>query len=198
MAKNALQSKNLIRFGYADESGEPGIGKNDHDYFVFCIVIVDNLEKANKISAKIQQLRQKLGLPYDYEFHYIDNSKKVRAEFIDLIDKLDFIFISVSIKKTNYRNFASVKNLAKQTLEILNRNGLNLSLEMDKNPSLYREIRTQKKNYSITLHCSEKESRGYDMIQLADYVTALRTRYLKYPTKVSVCDAYSKISKKKW
>lgn len=199
MARDALNSKydTIINYGYADESGEPGVGKNDHDYFVFCIIIINNLAEANKISDKIQKLKDDLKLPSNYEFHYIDNSKKVRAAFMDLIGRLDFRYIDVYIKKNNYRNYASVKNLSSLVLESLEKNSLNLSLEMDKNPSLYKEIRKQKKNYDIVLHCSEKESRGNNMIQLADYVTAIRTHYLKNSTKKDNRNAYLKIIKKR-
>lgn len=34
--------------GYADESGEPGIKKNDNDYFMFCVVLIKNREIAWK------------------------------------------------------------------------------------------------------------------------------------------------------
>ncbi len=82
------------------------------------------------------------------------------------------------------------------TLDILEKLGIDISIEMDKNPLLYKELRQRKQRYSISVRISEKESRGHDLIQLADYVTALQARVLKYPDRSGVKGAYKIISKK--
>ena len=102
--------------GYADESGEPGIKKNDNDYFVFCIVLVKNREKALDISKAIIGFRNKLGLPSDHEFHYSTDSKKTKDEFAKFINALNFQFISVAIKKDRYQKTASFARMAELVL----------------------------------------------------------------------------------
>ena len=183
-------------FGYADESGEPGVMKNEHDYFVFCIVLFENREEALKCSGKIDEFRRKNNLSETHEFHFIKDSKKTRPAFVDFIERLNFSFISVAIKKNHLRNTASYKNMSELVLETLAKKHIDANAEMDKNPKLYKELCSCKKNYAIKLYLAEKESRGNNLIQLADYVAALKTRFLKYPQKVSVINAYSKIAKK--
>ena len=183
-------------FGYADESGEPGVKKSDHDYFVFCIVLFKDRQAAEKCSNKIDEFRQIMGLPDGYELHFSNNPKNVKAEFVKFLKKIDFEFLSISIKKTSHRNDASYMGMAELVLEILSRKHIAVNIEMDKNPGLYRELRKKKKLYDTDVHFAEKESRGNNLIQLADYVTALRTRALKYPQKSGTVEMYGGISKK--
>ena len=63
------KSDNLV-LGYMDESGEPGVAKNLHDYFVVCIVIVDDREKSLKLSARLNDFRLKNNLPEDCFLKY--------------------------------------------------------------------------------------------------------------------------------
>lgn len=83
-----------------------------------------------------------------------------------------------------------------KSLSYLEKKRIDANVEMDRNPKLYRELRNRKKNYNIELHLTEKESRGNNLIQLADYVVAIKTHFLKDPQKASTIDAYSKIAKK--
>ncbi len=182
--------------GYADESGEPGVMKNEHDYFVFCIVLFKNRQSAQKCEAEINSFRNKNHLSEDYEFHYVKNSKRIKVAFVGFIKKTQFSFISISIKKNHLRNTASYRRIAELTLELLSQKGIDANIMMDNNPSLYKELRLQKKKYRVQLHFSEKESRGNNLIQLADYVTALRARVLKQPNKKTVIDQYRVISGK--
>lgn len=183
-------------FGYADESGEPGVKKSDHDYFVFCVVLFKDRLAAEKCSNAIDEFRQELRLPINHEFHFVTDSKKTRPAFSDFIKKLDFEFVSASIKKTNMKSDASYVVLASLVLDILDKKYSNINIVMDRNPSLYKELRSLKNGYSSEYHFSEKESRGNNLIQLADYVTALRARFLKYPQKIGVAEAYARIAKK--
>ena len=183
-------------FGYADESGEPGVMKNAHDYFVFCIVLFNSREKALECSSLIDNYRRKKTLSETHEFHFVKDSKKTRSAFVDFIGSLNFHYISVAIKKDHLRNTASYKKMSELVLESLDKKHINAKIDMDKNPRLYRELRAHKNDYSIKLHITEKESRGNNLIQLADYVVALKARFLKYPQKTGVIKAYSKIAMK--
>ena len=182
--------------GYADESGEPGLKKSGHDFFVFCIVLLKSEKELDKIQKKIMRFRAKNDLPEDHEFHFATDSNKIRPAFTKFIGNLDFDFISISIKKNNLRNTASFRNMASLVLKLLNNKQIEAKIVMDVNPALYRELRSQKKNYVNKLHFTERKSHASDMIQIADYVTALRTRALKYPSKKEVADMYGVISSK--
>ena len=182
--------------GYADESGEPGIKKNDNDYFVFCVVLIKNREQALDISNAINGFRRELGLSLDHEFHYSTDSKKTREEFAKFINTLNFQFINVAIKKDRYRKTASFVRMAELVLDLLDKHNLNAQVVMDTNPRLCKKLKTQKKEYNLRVSFSEKKSRGNELIQLADYVTALKTRYIKYPHRKTVVEQYGFIAKK--
>ena len=131
--------------GYADESGEPGIKKNDNDYFVFCVVLIKNREQALDISNAINGFRRELGLSLDHEFHYSTDSKKTREEFAKFINTLNFQFINVAIKKDRYRKTASFVRMAELVLDLLDKHNLNAQVVMDTNPRLCKKLKTQKK-----------------------------------------------------
>ena len=188
--------KREVMFGYMDESGMPGVALNSRDYFVVCVVVVRDREESLNLSDAIDDYRRTNNLPNDYEFHYIDNSKKVRAGFIGLIKYLDFGVVAVSIKKNRLKQHASYAEMAKLLLEQLAQNCPGISIEMDKNPNLYKELRSQKNCYDGTMHFKEKESRGHNLIQLADYVTAIKTRALKHNGKTSTGEVYKSIADK--
>ena len=183
-------------YGYADESGEPGVMKNEHDYFVFCIVLFDNRQKALECSSMIDAFRRTHHLSETHEFHYSKDSRKTRAAFGKFIRKQDFAFVSAAIKKNHLRNTASYRRMSELVLDVLSKKHISADIIMDKNPRLYKELRTHKKYYHVELHFVEKESRGNNPVQLADYVTAFRARFLKYPSKAGVAEQYSNIANK--
>ena len=183
-------------FGYADESGEPGIKKNDNDYFVFCIVLLKDKYKMEKIRDSIVKFRERFGLPENHEFHYATDSKKTRKEFATFIDSLDYSCISISIHKNKHQQTASFARMADLTLDALEKHRIDANVIMDINPRLYKELRVRKRSRNINLRFAERRSRGNDLIQLADYVTAFRTRCLKYPYKSNTRAMFSLIEKK--
>ena len=179
--------------GYADESGEPGIKKNEHDYFLFCIVLLDNKEQALEIDERIAVFREDNLLSDTHEFHYATDSKRIRARFASLVSRLDFRFVSISIKKDNYQKTASFGNMSTYIMDVLERNGFDVKIIMDTNPRLKKELCSKKKNYKVDVRFSEKKSRGNSLIQVADYVTAIKARYLKNSSKKGVKQMYSRI-----
>ena len=183
-------------FGYADESGEPGVKKNENDFFVFCIVLFKDKHEIEKAHRKIVRFRKKYSLPEDHEFHFATDSKRIRLEFVKFVHNLNFEYLSISIKKDSTKNKASFIKMAKLVLKLIEEKQINATIVMDVNPSLYSELRRHKKDYDITLHISESKSHSNDFIQVADYVTAIHTRYLKYPEKRSTAEAYASIVKK--
>lgn len=183
-------------FGYADESGEPGIKKSENDYFVFCIVLFRNKYEIERARDSIVGFRKRYSLPENHEFHYVTDSKKTRRGFARFIGYLEYSYISISIHKNEYQRTASFAKMADLILETLEKHHIDANVIMDINPRLYKELRVRKRGYNVNLRFMEKKSRGNDLIQLADYVTALKTRHLKYPHKSNVQALFSFIEKK--
>lgn len=182
--------------GYADESGEPGVRKSKHDYFVFCIVLLKDKKQVSMIEKQIMDFRLKNGLLEDHEFHYAKDSKKLRLAFAKFLAELDFGFLIVSIKKDNTRTTASFARMASLVLSLFSKHGIDARVLMDINPKLFKELRCQKKKFTMDLHFAERKSQSSDLIQVADYVAAIYTRALKHPQDKSILQFYSLISKK--
>ncbi len=62
---------------FIDESGDTGrkTDKKSSALFVVSMVRFNDLEEANKCNQAISNLRKKLNLPDNFEFHYSRNSK---------------------------------------------------------------------------------------------------------------------------
>ena len=133
--------------GYMDESGTTGIAINNCDFFVICIVLFKSRDEAKKLSDKINTFRAKNHLSDTYELHYVENHKRIRSSFIEYLSHLSFTFISISIRKNNSKHYTSYSKMAKLILEALDNNLSNVTIEMDKNPKLYAELRKTKNNY---------------------------------------------------
>ena len=99
-------------FGYIDESGAPGVASRKNDYLVASLVIFKSEETRDKSIEKINSLREKLRLPEDYEFHCSSNSTRPQSEFTKLLSTLDFLFITIAIRKNDFRKTASYVKLS--------------------------------------------------------------------------------------
>jgi hypothetical protein len=86
---------------FLDESGNTGIKKSNgtSQFFVIGLVIFTSDDEAAKCDQRIDELRHELGKPYDFEFHFADNSNKVRRAFIEAVKAFDFHYIAVGINK---------------------------------------------------------------------------------------------------
>ena len=170
-------------FGYLDESGSPGRAMNDNDYLLLSLIIFDSEESLLDAEGQIETLKEKLKLPADYEFHCSRNTTYVQRNFIGLLSKIDFSFITVAIKKDDFVKTASYDRIAKLLIgEILMRYD-NLKIEMDSNPTLYKSLRkiVRERNLKkIKLRQNKSSSNVY--IQIVDYVANLSHRKLKKST----------------
>ena len=82
-------------FGYLDESGAPGKATKPNDYFLVSLVIFANELARDYAIKNIENLRSKLNLPEDYEFHCSRNTNRVQNAFVELLSELDFSFITI-------------------------------------------------------------------------------------------------------
>lgn len=86
---------------FLDESGDTGrkVTSGSSQYFVVSLAVFLDNDEALKCDQRIGLLRTELGLPDNYEFHFSDNSKRVRLAFLDAINPYNFSFITVAINK---------------------------------------------------------------------------------------------------
>ena len=182
-------------FGYIDESGVPGIATYPRDYFVVSLVIFRSEEDKNNAVKLMENLRERLKLPVDYEFHCSHNSTRVQDEFLKILSRMNFRFITIGIKKDSNKKTASYNRMAQLIIEEIIKRFDQISIEMDKNPALFSEIKNIRKSRRIKgLSIKERNSRGNQLIQVADYVVNISAKKIKNTAKSKTW--YSHISNK--
>ena len=72
-------------FGFLDESGAPGKAMNKNDYLLLSLVIFDSEESLWYVERRVADLREKMKLPENYEFHCSRNSTHVQKKFVKLL-----------------------------------------------------------------------------------------------------------------
>ena len=182
-------------FGYIDESGAPGVASRKHDYLVASLVIFESEESRDKSITKINNLREKLHLPEDYEFHCSSNSTKPHAEFTKLLSTLNFRFITVAIRKNEFRKTASYVRLSGLIVDEIEKRFPEIKIEMDSNPTFYAELRKRIRERNLKrVKIRERNSRQSRLVQVADYVVNFSAKKVKNTPKSR--EWYSFIAKK--
>ncbi|MBR3263829.1 DUF3800 domain-containing protein [Candidatus Saccharibacteria bacterium] len=172
---------------YSDESGTPGIALHDNDWFFVAIILFKSKDKRDQAKEQIIALRKQLNLPKTYEFHHVDDSKKIQKSFYDLVKKLDFKYRIYGIEKNFNRKFCSEINMANIIVNDI-RDIENVSIIIDRNEKLYNKLGKAKKRYRAkNLHFSEGDSVKEDCLQIADYVVCAemaKRRNKKIPSSI--------------
>lgn len=171
-------------FGYMDESGAPGVKSYKNDYFVLSLVVFGSEEVRDESIAKIDLLREKLRLPDDYEFHCSSNSTKPQMEFMKTLSSLNFRFITIAIRKNDFRKTASYVRISGLMMDEIEKHFPNIKIEMDSNPVLYSELRKRIRERKLKMvKIRERNSRHSRLIQVADYVANISAKKVKNTPK---------------
>ncbi len=77
---------------FIDESGDPGrkILNGSSTHFVIGLVTFGDNDDALETDRRIDSLREELGLPPGYEFHFSKNSKRIREAFLNAVSPFPF------------------------------------------------------------------------------------------------------------
>lgn len=84
-----------------DESGDAGmkLGKGSSPFFcVIAVIFTDSLD-ADACDRAIDELRRKMQLPNDYEFHFSKNSESIRTRFFKHIGPERFSYHAFILNK---------------------------------------------------------------------------------------------------
>jgi len=86
---------------FIDESGDTGrkINRGSSRYFLVSIVLFSENEEAESCDRRISRLRIELRKSDNFEFHFTNNSHKVRLNFLKATKSYRFIYFSVVIDK---------------------------------------------------------------------------------------------------
>src|SRR5688500_15598021 len=86
---------------FLDESGDPGrkTDSGSSQYFVVALVVFNEREEAQRCDDRINLLRSEIGRGQSYEFHFTENSHKVRLAFLEAIAPYDFFYHAFALDK---------------------------------------------------------------------------------------------------
>lgn len=172
-------------FGYLDESGAPGKAVKPNDYFVVSLVIFEDEQARDSAISDIEQLRTKLKLKDDYEFHCSRNTNRVQNAFIEMMSILDFEFVTIALKKNENSKTVTNYRIANLLIDELEKIYDKLKIEMDINPLLYDKIRKTIRERGLKeIKIRERNSKNNQLIQVADYVVNISYKYIKNPIKL--------------
>ncbi len=83
---------------FIDESGDTGLKKPESSrFFIMTLALFDENEVALDCDKMIDFLRKELNLPENYEFHFGNNSERVRREFLKAIKSYSFFYFAVVV-----------------------------------------------------------------------------------------------------
>ena len=181
--------------GYIDESGAPGVASYSKDCLLVSLVLFESEESRDKAIAAIDDLREKLHLPEDYEFHCSSNSTRPQTEFLKLLSSLDFRFITIAIHKNDFKKTASFARMSNLLIDEIEKRFPEIKIEIDSNPTLYTEFRKRIRERKLKyVKIRERNSRHSRLIQVADYVVNITAKKVKNTPKAR--DWYNLIAKK--
>lgn len=182
---------------FIDESGDSGLklSSGSSRYFVIALVTFSDNEDADLCDKRIDLLRQEIGKPAAFEFHFSKNSKHIRESFLDAMAQHPFSYHIVAVDKTaakmqghsfdtgqdlyNYAARLAFENATPHLSEakvVIDRRG-----DRTFRDGLSAYLRRHIKGVGSTpLIASVKvqHSNANNLLQLADYVVGVSNRFI--------------------
>ncbi len=86
---------------FVDESGDAGmkLGAGSSDLFILTAVLFQDRDEALRCDERFPAIRAALKLPADYEFHFHQESKKLRCRFFERVVHFGFQYLAVVVEK---------------------------------------------------------------------------------------------------
>lgn len=172
---------------FIDESGDSGlkINKGSSRYFTVSLIVFEDNDEATACDQRIDLLRSELGWESNSEFHFKNNSDRVRETFINAVMPYNFFFYGIVINKDPKKlygdGFKDKKSFYKYACSLVFENARdkldNSIIVIDRSGNA--DFRNQLAKYLRTKVNSERkiikklkmqDSGKNNLLQLADYV----------------------------
>ncbi len=196
---------------FIDESGDPGlkVSQGSSRLFVVSLVVFEDDEEAMACDRRIALLRQELKWHDTDEFHFYENSDRIRRAFLEAVASYNFSYYCVVINKDPvkispqaFKNiglfheyacgllFEKAKEKLNRATVIIDRTGnLNFKRQLLK----YLRQRMNSHNQELIKELKMQRSSSNNLLQLADYVSGLTNRFIQGDKKFAT-DYYKMIS----
>ena len=180
---------------FIDESGDTGrkITQGSSRYFVVSLVIFEDNQEAELCDQRIELLKKELRRPNNFEFHFQNNSKKIRLSFLETISHFNFSYFAIVIdkdpkklygpefndKESFYKYacnlvFTNARPYLHQATVILDRSG-SANFRLGLRRYLTRKEKLQANGHLIKTF-KQQDSDSNNLLQLADYVSGIINR----------------------
>lgn len=178
---------------FIDESGDPGfkINSGSSKYFTIGMVIFEDNEEACGCDKKIDLLKMELGWKSDSEFHFCNNSDRIREAFLKAVIPYNFFYYGFVINKDpkklwgeGFRNkesfykyacglvFENAKDKLNDAIVVLDKSG-NSDFRKSLSKYLKNKINTSSK---LIKKVKMERSDSNSLLQLADYICGVINR----------------------
>ena len=193
---------------FIDESGDSGlkVTQGSSRYFTVSLVVFEDHDEAIACDKRIELLKRELGWDSGSEFHFKNNSERVRIAFLKAVVPYNFFYYGIVINKDpvklygeGFRNKESFyKYACGLVFENANEKLRNAIVLVDRSGSL--DFRTQLAKYlkrkvntgpTSVKKVKMQKSESNNLLQLADYVAGTINRSVTNTKKHS--DEYRKI-----
>lgn len=182
---------------FIDESGDTGfkIKQGSSRYFVISLVIFEDNDEALACDQRIQLLKKELKYPNNFEFHFKENSHKIRKAFLEALAPYNFFYYGIVINKDPQKlwgdGFKNRESFYKYACGLVFENARahfnNANIKIDN--SGRKVFRSQLAKYlksKINLDGRDyikkvkmERSRSNNLLQLADYIAGVINRYVQ-------------------
>lgn len=199
---------------FIDESGDTGrkINKGSSKYFVIGLVLFEDHSEAMACDQRIELLKHELGKTSAFEFHFQNNSDKVRRTFLEAILPYSFTYFAVvidkdpkklvgdgfNVKESFYKYachmvFSNAKPHLDNAIVVLDKSG---SPTFQYGLKKYLNLKTNGLNEQRKLikKIKQQHSHSNNLLQIADYIAGVINR--KFQKKKSWQVYYRRISSK--
>lgn len=186
---------------FLDESGDTWFKFTEwsSNFFTIALVVFNDRKEAESCDMRIELLKQELGKPAWFEFHYSKSSNKIRKIFYEAVAPYDFFYYGIVINKTqlyseNLRIKASFyKYVSSLVFENAKERIDNATLIIDKTGSdtfeqqfsTYLKRRFNEDGSKKIKKVKMQDSAKNNLLQLADYVVSGINRKYTRPDKES-------------
>ncbi len=179
---------------FIDESGDSGlkITEGSSRFFTIVLVVFEDREDATSCDQRIGLIRKELDLPEDYEFHFTENSDRVRESFFKAVIPYNFFYYGIIINKGSlygegfkYKEsfykyasnllFENAKDKLTEAIVVIDESGRKM-FKYQLATYLKRKINTKDKIYIKKVKM--QDSKGNNLLQLADMVAGALNRSL--------------------
>ena len=178
---------------FIDESGDSGFkfDKGSSEFFNVSLVVFNDMDEANACDNRIKLLKKELGKPDSWEFHFKENSHRIRDEFLKAVVRYEFFYYSFILNKRELYSqnlignkdsfykyvcglvFENAKDKLDNAIVLIDESG---NRDFKKSLSKYLKNRMNDYDRKVIKKVKMQKSHSNNLLQLADYIAGIMNR----------------------